>query len=165
MERFISLPANVINTSSSTSTPWLHTMKANIRQIVFCWLPSVEWISAIEINSLMKNGVHAMCDHYYYYVFGCRLFTNHLRWQVFYIWVQFTDTAVRLIVCKALAITLIVFLFYCMLSLGHWCFYIMQSHMFLGPECGHLSFQSEFITLKCHSSPHPLVQYLIYIIS
>lgn len=135
--------------------------------MLFCWLPSVEWISAIEINSLMKNGVHAMYDHYYYYGFGYRLFTNHLRWQGFCIWVVYRYCCtVDCVQGTYYYFYCFFFKFYCILSLGHWCFYIMQSHiMFLGPECGHLPFQSEFITLKYHSSPHPLMQYLIYIIS
>ena len=96
---------------------------------MFCWLLSVEWISAIEINSLMKNGVHAMCDHYYYYGFGYRLFTNHLRWQGFYIWVQFTDTAIWLIVCKALLLLLLFILLYVIIRALMFLYYAV-SHVF-----------------------------------
>lgn len=78
MEGSVSFPANGINTNSSAITPSFHTLKSNIRPVVFCCLSLVQWTSAIEIKSLKTNKWCTCSVHecYYFHILGHRLFTE-----------------------------------------------------------------------------------------
>lgn len=161
MEGFVPFPANVININGSAITPSFHTLKSNIRLFVFCCLSLVQWILAIEINSLKTNKwcTCRVCECYYCHILGHRLFIERFRVARALALISVNNYCYMLVCVLGTYYYFYFYFFTVCYQQGTDAFILLQFYiMILGAECGYLPLQNKFITFNYLSSPHPLMQ-------